>query len=280
MPDLPYRSALFVPASKPRALEKARGLPCDALLFDLEDAVAPEAKADARAALAAALGAGGFGRRARIVRINAPATPWGAQDLEAAARLDCDGVLVPKVGGPADLDAARCGRPLWAMIETARGVIEAPAICRHPDLAGVVVGPNDLARELGARETPDRMPLWHALQAVLLAARAAGIVALDGVCNAIDDPERLAAECRQGRDMGYDGKSLIHPGQIAAANAAFAPSAAEIDLARRQIAAHEAALAEGQGVAVVEGRIVEALHVETARATLRRARAIAEREAS
>lgn len=274
---MPIRSLLYVPASNARALEKARSLPCDGVIIDLEDAVAPQAKAAARAALPAALEGGGGRNRLRLVRINALSTPWGQDDLVALGGLDCDGVAVPKVSDPADLDAvaASCDLPLWAMIETARGVLSAPAICGHPRLAGVIMGTNDLARELGARSRADRMPLWTALQGVLLAARAAGVPAIDGVCNALDEPERFAAECAQGRDMGFDGKSLIHPAQIAAANAAFAPSADEIDLARRRIAGFEAAQAAGQGVAVVDGEIVEALHVETARRTLALAERIA-----
>lgn len=274
---MPIRSLLYVPASNARALEKSRFLSCDGVIIDLEDAVAPQAKAAARAALPAAMEGGGGRNRLRLVRINALSTPWGQDDLDALGGLGCDGVAVPKVSGPADLDAvaARCDLPLWAMIETARGVLSAPAICGHPRLAGVIMGTNDLARELGARPRADRMPLWTALQGVLLAARAAGVPAIDGVCNALDEPERFAAECVQGRDMGFDGKSLIHPAQIAAANAAFAPSADEIDLARRRIAGFEAAQAAGQGVAVVDGEIVEALHVETARKTLALAERIA-----
>ncbi|EYD70659.1 HpcH/HpaI aldolase/citrate lyase family protein [Limimaricola hongkongensis] len=273
---MPFRSVLYVPASNARALQKARGLPCDAMILDLEDAVAPAAKPEARAALRAHLSADAPDGRPRLVRINALSTPWGAEDLAALSGTAPEGILVPKVSAPGDLDAvaAQSDLPLWAMIETARGVIEAPAICAHPALAGIVMGTNDLARELGARSRPDRLPLMSALQGALMAARMAGITAIDGVCNALDDPDRLAAECAQGRDLGFDGKSLIHPAQIAAANAAFAPGADEIDLARRRIAAHEAVLAAGQGVAVVDGEIVESLHVEAARATLAFARDI------
>ncbi len=274
----PYRSALYVPGSKPRAIDKARGLACDAILFDLEDAVAPDEKDRARATLATALAEGGFGRRARIVRINGADSPWGGADLAALPDLACDAVLLPKVSGPADLDAAaaRTELPLWAMIETPAGVLAAPEICGHPRLQGIVLGSNDLVGDLGARSRPDRLPLMLSLQLCLLAARAAGVVALDGVYNAFRDADGFAAECAQGRDLGFDGKSLIHPDQIAEANAAFAPSIAEIALARRQIAAHRAAEADGQGVAVVDGRIVENLHVAAARALLARAEAIAE----
>lgn len=277
----PYRSALYIPASRERALEKARGLPCDAILFDLEDAVAPDEKPAARDTLRAALVAGGYGGRARIVRINALETEWGPADLDAVSEMPCDGVLVPKVNGAADLDrvAHLTVHPLWAMVETPAAILNAAAICAHPRLAGIVMGTNDLAKDLGTRPGQRREPMLFALGAAIMAARAAGIVAIDGVYNAFRDAAGLAAECEQGRDLGYDGKSLIHPDQIAIANAAFAPSEEEIDLARRQIAAFEAAQAAGQGVAVVDGRIVENLHVVSARATLARAEAIAAMEA-
>ncbi|WP_334061112.1 HpcH/HpaI aldolase/citrate lyase family protein [Limimaricola cinnabarinus] len=279
---MPLRSMLYVPASNARALAKARDLPCDALILDLEDAVAPAAKQEARAALGAALAERGQAAQLRLVRINGLGTPWGAEDLAAQAGWDCDGIVVPKVDEAADLDAvaARTERPLWAMIETARGVLRAAEICAHPRLSGIVMGTNDLGREIGLRPTADRFALLTALQGALLAARAHGVAAIDGVCNALDDAARLEAECAQGRDLGFDGKSLIHPAQIAAANAAFAPGAEEIDLARRRIAAFEAVLAEGQGVAVVDGEIVEALHVEAARALLDLARKLEEGRAS
>lgn len=273
---MPFRSVLYVPASNLRAMEKARSLPCDAGIYDLEDAVAPAAKEAARKSLGAALAEAGSQGRTRLVRVNGLGSPWGDADLSVSEAWDCDGVVVPKVDGPADLDAvaARTARPLWAMIETARGVLAANETCAHPRLAGIIMGTNDLAREIGLRARADRMPLWTALQGTLLAARARGVLAIDGVCNALDDTARLVAECEQGRDMGFDGKSLIHPAQIEAANRVFAPSAEEIDLARRQIAAHEAVLAQGQGVAVVDGEIVEALHIQSAQATLDLARII------
>ena len=278
MTDHPYRSALYIPGSKPRALEKARTLATDAILFDLEDAVAPDAKAEARDTLTAALAEGGYGARRRIVRINGLDTEWGRADAEAVARMDCDAVLLPKVDGPGDLDALADllpDLPIWAMMETPRGVLNAEAIADHPRLEGFVMGTNDLAKDLGSRS---RAALTTALQHCLLAARAAGIVALDGVYNAFKDEDGLRAECEEGRDMGFDGKTLIHPAQLAIANAIFGPSEAEIDLARRQIAAFEAAESEGQGVAVLDGRIVENLHVVTARATLAKADAIAQLE--
>jgi (3S)-malyl-CoA thioesterase len=277
-PARPLRSVLYLPGSNPRAMAKARTLPCDGLIFDLEDAVAPAEKPAARTLLGETLAEGGFAPRLRLVRINALATPWGAADAAMAAAAGCDGVLVPKVDGPEDLDRVAAlvpERPLWAMVETAQGALNAAAIAAHPRLAGLVLGTNDLARELGCRDRADRLPLLPALGMALLAARAAGKPALDGVFNGLRDETGLAAECAQGRDLGFDGKTLIHPAQIAAANAAFAPDAAEITLAERRIAAFNAAQASGQGVAVLDGKIVENLHIVTAQATLAKARAIA-----
>jgi len=267
----PFRSVLYIPAANARALEKAKTLPVDAIIFDLEDAVAPDQKENAHASLAATLAAGGYGARVRLVRINGLDTAWGEADARAFAGADIDAVLVPKVDGADDVTAvaALVGElPIWAMMETARGVLNAQDIAAHPRLAGMVMGTNDLARELTSRVHPDRAPLVGALQICLLAARANGIICVDGVYNAFRDEAGLARECEQGRDFGFDGKTLIHPAQVAIANAAFAPSEAEIDLARRQIAAFEAAQAQGLGVAVVDGQIVENLHIATAQATL------------
>ncbi|MEL6959229.1 MAG: CoA ester lyase [Pseudomonadota bacterium] len=276
----PYRSALYIPGSRARALDKARTLDVDVILFDLEDAVSPDEKEAARATLAEELGKGGYGDRLRIVRINGLDTEWGAADAAAAHAMPCDAVLLPKVNSADDVDAlaALTDKPIWAMMETPLGVLNALEIARHPNLEGFVLGTNDLAKDLGTRHRADREPLITSLQTCLLAARAAGIVALDGVYNAFRDEDGFRIECEQGRDMGFDGKTLIHPGQIAIANAAFAPTADEIDLARRQIAAFDEAEAAGQGVAVVDGKIVENLHIVTARATLAKATAIAERE--
>jgi len=280
-PDMrPWRSVLYIPGSNPRAIDKARGLDCDAIIFDLEDAVAAAEKPAARAVLKAELLAGGFGRRARLARINGHDTEWAAADLAALAGLAIDGVLLPKVGAPADIARARAalpGVPVWAMMESPQGVLNAAAIAGAEGIAGFVLGTNDLAKDLGCRTRPDRLPLMLALQTCLMAARGAGLICVDGVYNAFKDDAGLQAECDQGRDLGFDGKTLIHPAQIAIANAAFAPTAAEIDLARRQIAAWQAAAAEGKGVAVVDGRIVENLHIVTARALLAKADAIAER---
>ncbi|MBL3561990.1 HpcH/HpaI aldolase/citrate lyase family protein [Rhodovulum sulfidophilum] len=278
----PFRSVLYIPGSKDRALDKARGLPVDAIIFDLEDAVAVEEKPAARTLLAETLKAGGYGGRFRIVRVNGFDTPWGRDDVAAITGAGADAVLLPKVETTAQLDdlaAAIPDVPLWAMMETPKGILNAEALAAHPRLEGFVMGTNDLAKELGCRFRPDRLALTASLTHCLLAARAHGIVAVDGVYNAFKDEAGLKAECEQGRDLGFDGKTLIHPAQIAIANAAFAPTEAEIDLARRQIAAFEEAERAGQGVAVVDGRIVENLHIVTARETLAKAAAIAELEA-
>lgn len=276
----PYRSVLYIPAANQRAMEKARTLSADAIIFDLEDAVAPAEKTAARDLLRQAL-AQDYGGRARIVRINGLDTEWGRDDAAAFAAgrgTGADAVLVPKVSHPQDLDAVAAltgDAPLWAMMETALGMLNAAAIAAHPRLEGMVMGTNDLAKELGSRNRPDRLAMQAGLGLCLLAARAHGLVIVDGVFNAFKDDDGLRAECEQGRDMGFDGKTLIHPAQLDIANAAFAPSEAEVDLSRRQIEAYEAAIAEGKAVAVVDGRIVENLHVETARKTLARAQAIA-----
>lgn len=276
----PYRSVLYIPAANARAMDKARDLPADAIIFDLEDAVAPEQKSAAREGLGQAL-AQDYGPRASILRINALATEWGRDDALACAGALAglvDAVLIPKVDGPADLDAVAELIPdtaLWAMMETPLGMLNAAAIAAHPRLQGMVMGTNDLAKDLGTRFRADRLPMMAGLGLCLLAARAHGVTIVDGVFNAFKDEDGLRAECEQGRDMGFDGKTLIHPAQLAIANAAFAPTEAEIALARRQIEAFDQATAQGKGVAVVDGRIVENLHVATARATLDRADAIA-----
>ncbi len=279
MPDQrPFRSVLYIPASRARAMEKARGLPVDAIIFDLEDAVSVEEKDAARATLSAALAEGGFGQRVRIVRINALDTSWGVADAEAVLGMNADAVLLPKVSGPEDLDhLARItgDLPIWAMMETPMGMLNAAATAAHPLLGGLVMGTNDLANELQAQFRPDRLPMMTGLGLCLLAAKAHGRVIVDGVFNAFKDTEGLRAESRQGRDMGFDGKTVIHPAQVDVVNEVFAPSEEELDLARRQIAAYEEAEAGGQGVAVVDGRIVENLHATTARHTLAKAAAIA-----
>jgi (3S)-malyl-CoA thioesterase len=257
-------------------MEKARSLPVDVILFDLEDAVAPDAKYDARTTLTAGLATGGYGTRLRVVRINALDTLWGADDAAAIVQMTCDAVLLPKVNSVADVDALAAlipDLPVWAMIETPQGVLNAASIAAHPRIAGFVLGTNDLAKDLNSRS---RAALMTALQMSVLAAKAAGIVVLDGVYNAFKDDDGLAAECAEGRDLGFDGKTLIHPAQIAICNAAFGPTDADIALAQRQIAVFDAT--QG-GVAVVDGKIVENLHIVTAKATLAKAAAIAALEA-
>jgi citrate lyase beta subunit len=284
----PYRSVLYMPGSRPRALDKARSLPADALILDLEDAVAPAEKPRARELVAEAVEAGGYGARKLIVRINGLDTEWGEADLARACAAGPDAILLPKVERAADVaraaalverhGAGRCR--IWAMMETPRGVLNAAAVAgAHPRLQGFVLGTNDLAKDLGAAHTPERLPLIASLGLCLLAARAEGLVCVDGVHNALHDADGLRAACIQGRDMGFDGKTLIHPDQIAIANEVFAPAPDDLARATAQVEAFEAAEARGEGVAVVNGRIVENLHVAAARRLLARAAAIAALEA-
>ena len=289
-PFRPRRSVLFVPGSNPRALEKARSLAVDGLIFDLEDAVAPELKDAARASAAAAVIAGGYAPRELILRVNPLDTPWGHADLAAAATLPIDAVLLPKVENAervhltiALLDSL--GAPpelgVWCMIETPLGVLAAAQIAgASPRLGALVLGTSDLTTDLHARETRDRLPLTTALGLVLLAARAHGRAVLDGVHLGLDDAEGFAAACRQGREFGFDGKTLIHPQQIDPANAAFTPTPEEVARARRIIAAYAQASAAGKGAVRIEGRLVEALHVAEAGRTLALVEAIAAREGS
>ncbi len=280
--DRPFRSVLYIPADKPRALDKARALACDAIIFDLEDAVAPDAKDTARQTLKEELARGGYGARFRLVRVNGLDTEWGRRDLVELREADFDALLIPKVSTGWDVEAAAelaGDKPLWAMMETPPAFINACEIASHTRMEGLVMGTNDLIKDLGCRARPDRLPLLTALQTCVIAARSARIPAIDGVYNAFKDEDGLRAECAQGRDFGFDGKTLIHPAQLAVANEVFAPSEEELDLARRQIEAFEAAKAEGRGVAVLDGRIVESLHIVTARALLEKAAAIAAMEA-
>jgi citrate lyase subunit beta/citryl-CoA lyase len=287
-PIRPRRSVLFMPGSNPRALEKARALPADGLIFDLEDAVAPEAKDTARTAVATAVTAGGYAPRELVLRVNPIGTVWGHADLAAAATLPIDAVLLPKVESAervrltVDLLDALGAPPelaVWCMIETPLGVLAAAEIAgASPRIAALVLGTSDLANDLHARPVRDRLPLLTALGLVLLAARAHGRAVLDGVHLDLGDAEGFAAVCRQGHELGFDGKTLIHPDQIGPANAIFAPAAAEVARARRIIKAYGEALAAGKGAARIEGRLVEALHVEEARRTLALAEAITQRE--
>ncbi|MBB6506584.1 citrate lyase subunit beta/citryl-CoA lyase [Sphingomonas endophytica] len=279
----PRRSALFLPASNARAIEKARALPCDVVILDLEDAVAPAQKEAARAAAVAAIRDGGFGARELAVRANALDTPWGGDDLMALGEAAPDAVVLPKLEDAATLSRARAAlgdRPaLWAMIETCAGVLALPAIvaaAADHGLAALIAGTNDLARELRCRAGPDRTPLLPALGQIVLAARAAGLVALDGVINTLDDQAAIAAECAQARAYGFDGKTLIHPAQIAAANDAFGPADAEVAAARTLTAAFDGR--EDEGAIRVDGRMVERLHLEEARRVLALAEAIAARD--
>ncbi len=279
----PLRSMLYIPGSKTRALDKARTLAADAIIFDLEDAVAPDEKVGARETLHGELTKGGYGARLKLVRINALDTPWGADDAAAVSKMACDGVLLPKVDGPLDIASLAeivPDLPIWAMMETPMGILNAAAISAAPRLGGFVLGTNDLAKDIGCATGGDRLAMMASLQICLLAARAARIPCLDGVYNAFKDEDGLRAECEQGRALGMDGKTLIHPAQLAIANEVFSPDAAAVELAERQIEAFDAAMERGEGVAVVDGRIVENLHVETARATLAKARAIREMEAA
>lgn len=281
---------LYMPGSNARALEKAKGLPADSLILDLEDAVAPDQKEAARALVAEAVASRAYGERKLLIRINGLDTPWGEDDLAAAVAAGPDAVLSPKAGSGAEITeiAQRMdalGRPphtrLWVMIETPAGVLNAAAIATaNPVLEGFVLGTNDLVKDLGAAHTEDRAPIQTALQWSVLAARAAGLYCLDGVHNAFKDEAGLRRACEQAKAMGYDGKTLVHPAQIATANAVFAPAEAELEDARATIAAFEAATAKGEGVAVLNGKIVENLHVETARATLAKAEAIARLDAA
>ena len=274
----PRRSLLYMPGSNPRALEKARGLPADGLIIDLEDAVAADTKEAARAIVAAALAAGGYGTRELVLRVNQLDTPWGHSDLAVAATMPIDAVLLPKVENPdrvrltlSLLDALGASERLavWCMIETSLGVLAAREIAAtSPRLAALVLGTSDLTKELHALATRDRLPLITSLGLAMLAARAYGLAILDGVHFDLSDNEGFAFACRQGRELGFDGKTLIHPKQIAPANAAYAPSPEEIEYSRRVIAAHAEGAAAGKGVVLVDGKLVEGLHVENARRLL------------
>jgi len=280
------RSLLFVPGSNPRALEKARALPADGLIFDLEDAVAPMAKEEARTAVMAALAAGGYGGRELVLRVNALDTPWGHADLAAAATMPIDAVLLPKVENPdgvrlaatlLDVLGAPSERPVWCMLETPLGILDArPIAAASPRLAALVLGTSDLTKDLHAAYTRDRLPLLTALQLALLAARASRLAALDGVHLDLSDDEGFALACRQGRELGFDGKTLIHPKQIEEANTAFAPSPEEVVWSRRIIAAYAEAARSGKGVVLVDGKLIENLHVDNARRVVAVAEAIAD----
>ncbi|WPZ35625.1 CoA ester lyase [Thalassobaculum sp. OXR-137] len=284
----PRRSVLYMPGSNPRALDKGRALPCDGIVMDLEDAVAPEAKQAARDAIAEALSQGGYGSREILIRVNGLDTPWGHDDLLFAAAQPAHGIILSKVesGGTvrqAESLLIRNGAPetmgIWCMVETPRGVLAAQEIASAtPRMAGLMLGTNDLAKDLQCLHTPDRMPLMTSFGLCLLAARAYGIAILDGVHADLNDDEGFAAVCRQGRELGFDGKTLIHPKTIAAANAAFSPREEDIAWARKIAQAHAAAMAEGKGVLQVDGKLVEGLHVAEAQRLVAMADMIAEIE--
>lgn len=264
---LPPRSALYMPASNPRAIEKARGLPADMIILDLEDAVKPGMKDEARLAAVDAM-AEGFGERLTAIRINGEGTTWHRGDLAAARQAKCDFIVLPKVEDAAAAAhiAELVGKPLLVMIETPKGVLRASEIAAVEDVAGLLVGANDLADQLRLPPSSGRDALSVALQTILLAARAAGIWALDSVFNDLNDPEGLQAECRAGRSLGFDGKTLIHPNQIDIANAAFLPDAAELEEAAALIAA-----ASG-GAERFRDRMIETMHVDMAKRLVARAR--------
>ena len=278
----PRRSALYLPGSNARALEKAKSLACDVLLLDCEDAVAPENKELARDQIAGALRAGGYGRRELVVRTNSLDTPWGVADLRAAAAAGVDAVLLPKVEDVSMVQrafAALEGAPtaIWVMIETPLGVLRAESLAASPLVGCLVAGTNDLAADLRCDGAwAERAALLPSLAQMVLAARAHGKVALDGVHIDLADDAGLAASCDQGRRLGFDGKSLIHPKTIAAANAAFTPSADEVARARAVIAAFDAAAAAGSALAVLDGKLVEELHVRASRRLIAVAEACAE----
>ena len=284
-PLRPRRSVLYMPGANARALEKAQTLSADALILDLEDAVAPDAKADARERVCAAVGSGAYGTKELTIRVNGIGTQWHDDDLAAAAQAGPHGIVVPKVNSAAEVQALadaleKHGAPdhtrLWAMLETPVAVLHAEEITgAHERLAVLVLGTNDLVKELRAQHVPGRAPLQTALSLSLLAARLADKVILDGVYNDVKNLEGFEAECEQGRAMGFDGKTLIHPGQLEAANRLFAPSEAEVERSHRIIEAFETAQAEGRGVVTVDGRMIENLHVDEARRVLAAAAAIA-----
>jgi citrate lyase subunit beta/citryl-CoA lyase len=282
-PDTPtaparLRSVLYIPGANARALEKARDLPADALILDLEDAVAPAAKDEARERVCGLVASGAYGTRQVTIRANSIGTEWHEADLRAAAQAGPTAVVIPKVGSAEDVLGAErvlvdAGAPehtrLWAMLETPAAVLRASEIVTASDrLSVLVMGTNDLAKELYAELVPGRAPLLTGLSICLLAARAAGKAILDGVYNGVRDPEGFEAECLQGRQLGFDGKTLIHPSQVEPCNRVFTPSAEEVEYARRVIEAFEAAEQAGAGVATVDGKLIENLHVDNARRAL------------
>ena len=279
----PRRSVLYMPASRASALEKAKSLPADALIFDLEDAVAPDAKADARGMAVQAALSGEYGRREIAIRANGLDTPWGKEDLQAIAQSGAHAVVIPKVESAKMLEEvdqilADAGAPenlwLWAMIETPKGVLRVEEIAAHSKLTVLVMGTSDLAVDLSANHTPERIPFLTSFGLVLLAARAHGRSVLDGVHLNLTDDKEFEAHCRQAVDMGFDGKTLIHPKQVAPANAWFGPDPKAVENAEKVVEAYETAIATGQGVATLDGKLIENLHAVQARRILAKAAAI------
>jgi citrate lyase subunit beta/citryl-CoA lyase len=285
MSDLrPRRSVLYMPSSNERALDKAKTLPADAIIFDLEDAVAPDAKESARPMAVAAASSGEYGSKELTIRCNGLDTPWGADDIAAAARSGASAVVIPKVASVEYVEQVSrllnaAGAPdsmaIWPMIETPTAIFDVRHIAAHPRVAVLVMGTNDLARELRAGLVPGRHPLVPHLATALAAAREASKVILDGVYNDVKNLEGFRDECVQGAEMGFDGKTLIHPGQVDIANDVWAPSEADVEHARKVIAAFDEAVREGRGVITVDGRMIENLHVANAQRTLAVADAIA-----
>jgi citrate lyase subunit beta/citryl-CoA lyase len=279
----PRRSVLYMPGANTRALEKAKTLAADSLILDLEDAVAPDAKVGARDNIYAALESG-FGHREAVVRINGLNTPWGLDDLKAFAHSKADAIVLPKVESAAQIQElamllqqcnANPNITIWAMIETPMAIFKLPEIASaHPLLEALVLGTSDLVKDLHARHTPSRIETQTALSLSVLAARAHGLCVLDGVHLSLGDEEGLRLSCIQGRDMGFDGKTLIHPKQIAFANEMFGPSPQEIAEAQERIAAYDAAIKSGAGIAVLNGKLIEELHIQDAKRILALARAI------
>jgi citrate lyase beta subunit len=281
---------LYMPGANTRALEKARSLPADALIFDLEDAVAPDAKEAARTNVVLAAESRTYGKREIVIRCNGLGTPWGEADIAAIATSGADAILVPKVESASqvthvvsllDTGGAPDSMAVWAMMETPKGILRAEEIAgAHPRLAVFVMGTNDLVKDMRARHTPMRLPMVTALGIGMLAARAHGLSILDGVYNDIQDAAGFKAVCQQGLEMGFDGKTLIHPSQVEPCNDIFAPSAAELAMADKIVVAFKAAQAAGKGVVTVDGRMIENLHVEQAERALALAAAIKELQAA
>lgn len=275
----PLRTVLYMPGSNARAIEKARTLDCDGVILDLEDAVAPEAKEEARSLVAQALNESGFGHRFMVLRVNAADTAWHAEDMKLAASVKADAVLIPKINREQDVYDARAklaDTPLWAMMETPLAMLNAQSIA-SAGLQGFVMGTNDLSKETGARLVPGRVPMLAWLSTCVAAARAYGLTILDGVFNAIDDPEGFLAECEQGRDLGMDGKTVIHPKQLEPCNAVFAPDAEDVAFAQKIIQAFAEPDNADKGALRIDGKMVERLHAEMAAKTVAMANAIAAR---